>query len=180
MALMACAMMALPPSWAGGKQTALVVWNGETELYSFYVSDNPVLKVNNGYAIILSDGEWQEEVNLETVKNKCYYSIPMSESSHYKVTMEQRDYIGTFGHEEPTGVQQPRATIMHPAFSVKDGILQVAGLSEGERVTISTPDGKVTAQTRADRSGQASASLHALKGTAIIKAGNVSFKVMVR
>ncbi len=177
---MVCAMMALAPAWADSKQPALVVWDGETELYSFYVSDKPVLKVNNGNAIIQSDGEWAEEANLEIVKNKCYYSIPMSESSHYKVTLEQRDHIGIFGHQEPTGVKEADATITRPAFSIKDGILQVAGLEAGKPVTVVTTDGKVIAQTRADRSGHASASLHMMKGTAIIKAGNVSFKVMVK
>ena len=87
-------MMAIAPMKAEERKAALVVWNGESELYSFFISDRPVLKVHNGNAII----------NLQPVTYECYYSIPMSESADYKITLEQRDYIGTFGREDETGL----------------------------------------------------------------------------
>lgn len=87
----AMCMMAIVPMKAEERKAALVVWNGESELYSFFISDRPVLKVHNGNAIIQSDGVWEEYVNLQPVTCKCYYSIPMSESADYKITLEQRD-----------------------------------------------------------------------------------------
>ncbi len=159
---------------------AVVVWCGETELYSFFVSNQPVLKVQNGNAIVQSDGEWEMEVGQKTYTNSCYYSLPMSESSGYRITLEQRDYMGAFGYATPTGVEDAATVIAHPAFSVKDGMLQVAGLQKGQPVTVAAVDGKVTARTMADENGRATASLHQIKGIAIVKAGNVSFKVLVR
>lgn len=170
---MACGMTALFPVLADELKPALVVWDGETELYSFYVSNEPVLKVANGNAIIQSDGVWG-------TYNKCYYSIPMSETSKYKITLEQRDYIGDFGAHVPTSVTEAPTVKNKPAFSMENGILSVSGLKAGEPLMVFTVDGKTVAQGRADANGQASASLQQMPGTVIVKAGQVSFKVMVR
>lgn len=177
LAFIAMCMMAIVPMKAEERKAALVVWNGESELYSFFISDRPVLKVHNGNAIIQSDGVWEEYVNLQPVTCKCYYSIPMSESADYKITLEQRDYIGTFGREDETGLQEITSTTL---ISFHDGTLQVAGLKAGTTVTTATTDGKITAQTSADQSGRASVSLRGQSGTIIVKAGEVSFKVLVR
>lgn len=88
--------------------------------------------------------------------------------------------MGVFGHSTPTGVEEAAAVVAHPTFSVKDGVLQVAGLQKGQTVTVAAVDGKVTAQAEADENGRATASLRQIKGIAIVKAGNVSFKVQVR
>ena len=175
LAFIAMCMMAIVPMKAEERKAALVVWNGESELYSFFISDRPVLKVHNGNAIIQSDGTWEEYVIC-----KCYYSIPMSESADYKITLEQRDYIGTFGREDETGLQEITSTTLKPSFSFHDGTLQVAGLKTGTTVTTATTDGKITAQASADQSGRASVSLRGQSGTIIVKAGEVSFKVLVR
>lgn len=180
LAFIAMCMMAIVPMKAEERKAALVVWNGESELYSFFISDKPVLKVHNGNAIIQSDGVWEESVNLETITNKCYYSIPMSESSDYRITLEQRDYIGIFGREDETGLQEINSTTLKPSFSFHDGTLQVAGLKAGTAVTTATTDGKINGQTSADQSGRASVSLRGQSGTIIVKAGEVSFKVLVR
>lgn len=166
---------------AENRQSAIVVWDGETELYSFFVSDTPVLKVRNGYAVIKSDGTWESEVNLEKVTYECYYRIPMSESSHYKLTLEERDYTGVFGSGNATSIKDaPRAETARPTFSLHDGILQVAGLVEGEQVTVASIDGKVINQSEANSSGQVSVSLHGQVGLIVVKAGNVSFKIMLK
>lgn len=181
--LLLLTMMVQAPARAevnGQTAPALVVWCGETELYSFFVANEPVLKVQDGNAIIQSDGEWEEEVGLHTYKNNCYYSIPMSESSEYRITLEQRDYMGVFGHSTPTSIEETAAVVAHPTFSVKDGVLQVAGLQKDQTVIVAAVDGKVAAQAEADENGRATASLHQIKGIAIVKAGNVSFKVQVR
>ena len=180
LAFIAMCMMAIVPMKAEERKAALVVWNGESELYSFFISDRPVLKVHNGNAIIQSDGTWEEYVNLQPVTYECYYSIPMSESADYKITLEQRDYIGTFGREDETGLQEITSTTLKPSFSFHDGTLQVAGLKAGTTVTTATTDGKITAQASADQSGRASVSLRGQSGTIIVKAGEVSFKVLVR
>lgn len=180
LAFIAMCMMAIAPMKAEETKAALVVWNGDSELYSFFISDRPVLKVHNGNAIIQSDGVWEEYVNLQPVTCKCYYSIPMSESADYKITLEQRDYIGTFGREDETRLQEINSTTLKPSFSFRDGTLQVAGLKAGTTVTTATTDGKITAQTSADQSGRASVSLRGQSGTIIVKAGEVSFKVLVR
>lgn len=180
LAFIAMCMMAIVPMKAEETKSALVVWNGETELYSFFISDRPVLKVYNGNAIIQSDGVWEESVNLQTITYKCYYSIPMSESSDYRITLEQRDYIGIFGREDETGLQEINSTTLKPSFSFHDGTLQVAGLKAGTTVTTVTTDGKINGQTSADQSGRASVSLRGQSGTIIVKAGEVSFKVLVR
>ena len=67
LAFIAMCMMAIVPMKAEERKAALVVWNGESELYSFFISDRPVLKVHNGNAIIQSDGVWEEYVNLQPV-----------------------------------------------------------------------------------------------------------------
>lgn len=176
-----CLAVASTATKAEERQSAIVVWNGDSELYSFFVSDNPVLKVNNGNAIIKSDGTWEYEANLEKVTNTCYYSIPMSESSKYKLTLEERDYTGLFGHSDATAIDEiTNTSTTHPAFSLHDGILQVAGLDKGEQLTVASTDGKVIAQAKASHAGHASVSLHGQAGTLVVKAGNVSFKVMVR
>ena len=173
-ALMACGMTALFPVFADELKPALVVWDGETELYSFYVSNEPVLKVANGNAVIQSDGVWG------TYDSKCYYSIPMSETSKYKITLEQRDYMGDFGAQVPTSVTEAPTVKNKPAFSLKNGILSVSGLKAGEPLMVFTVDGKTVAQAKADANGQASTALRQMPGTVIVKAGRVSFKVMVR
>ena len=169
LAFIAMCMMAIAPMEAEDMKAALVVWNGESELYSFFISDRPVLKVHNGNAIIQSDGVWEEYVNLQPVTYECYYSIPMSESADYKITLE-----------DETGLQEITFTTLKPSFSFHDGTLQVAGLKAGTTVTTATTDGKITAQASADQSGRASVSLRGQSGTIIVKAGEVSFKVLVR
>lgn len=181
--LLACICLAVASTTikADEKQSAIVVWNGDSELYSFFVSDSPVLKVSNGNAIIKSDGTWEYEANLEKVTNTCYYSIPMSESSQYKLTLEERDYTGLFGHGNATAIDEVSSTTTtHPAFSLRDGILQVAGLDEGEQVTVASTDGKVIAQAKASHAGHTSISLHGQAGTLVVKAGGASFKVLVK
>lgn len=176
-----CLAVASTATKAEERQSAIVVWNGDSELYSFFVSDNPVLKVNNGNAIIKSDGTWEYEANLEKVTNTCYYSIPMSESSKYKLTLEERDYTGLFGYSDATAIGEiTHTSATRPAFSLRDGILQVAGLDKGELVTVASTDGKRIAQATAKQDGHASISLHGQAGTLVVKAGKASFKVLVK
>ena len=47
-------------------------------------------------------------------------------------------------------------------------------------VTASSLDGKTAVQVKADSDGRASASLRQMSGTVIVKAGNVSFKVLIK
>ncbi len=172
-----CLAVASTALKAEERQSAIVVWYGDSELYSFFVSDNPVLKVHDGRAVIQSDGTYEHQLETYT----CYYSILMSESSEYKLTMEERDYTGYFDDGSATSVEEvPDAGTARPAFSLRGGILQVAGLAEGEQVTVASTDGKVIAQAKAGRGGQASVSLRGLAGTIVVKAGNVSFKVIVK
>lgn len=175
-----CLAVASTTIKAEERQSAIVVWNGDSELYSFFVSDSPMLKVSNGNAIIKSDGTWEYEANLEKVTNTCYYSIPMSESSKYKLTLEERDYTGLFNHGNATAIDEVISITSHPAFSLRDGILQVAGLGEGEQVTVASTDGKVIVQAKASHAGHTSISLHGQAGTLVVKAGGASFKVLVK
>lgn len=180
LALMAFCMSAVMPAVADDFQSALVVWQGNQELYSFYVANNPTLKINNGYAVVQSDGEWEEENMFEVYAHECYFTIPMSESSNYKISLEKRDYMGVFGHKVPTSVEEKLTVTARPAFSIQGGVLHVAGLKSGEKVAVYTLDGKTAVQVKADSDGRASASLRQLSGTVIVKAGNVSFKVLIK
>lgn len=174
LAIAACCMASATAALADGMQPALVVWNGDTELYSFYVSNEPVLKVSNGNAIVQSDGTWGAE------NAPCYYSIPMSETANYKITLEQRDYTGDFGQGVPTSIKETPTAVKRPAFSVKNGLLSVAGLQAGETLLVFAADGRKFAQAKADANGQASVSLRQALGTVVVKAGHVSFKLMVK
>lgn len=80
LALMAFGMSAVMPAVADDFQSALVVWQGDQELYSFYVANNPTLKVSNGYAVVQSEGKWETESYFQVSQHECYFSIPMSES----------------------------------------------------------------------------------------------------
>jgi len=180
LALMAFCMSAVMPAVADDFQSALVVWQGDQELYSFYVANNPTLKVSNGYAVVQSEGKWEDEFLFEVRQHECYFSIPMSESSNYKISLEKRDYMGMFGHRVPTSVEEKLTVTARPAFSIQGGVLHVAGLKGGEQVTVYTIDGKTAVQVKADSDGRASASLRQMSGTVIVKAGNVSFKVLIK
>lgn len=79
LALMAFGMSAVMPAVADDFQSALVVWQGDQELYSFYVANNPTLKVSNGYAVVQSEGKWETESYFQVRQHDCYFSIPMSE-----------------------------------------------------------------------------------------------------
>lgn len=94
LALMAFGMSAVMPAVADDFQSALVVWQGDQELYSFYVANNPTLKVSNGYAVVQSEGKWETEFYFEVRKYECYFSIPMSESSNYKISLEKTRLYG--------------------------------------------------------------------------------------
>lgn len=180
LALMAFCMSAVMPAVADDFQSALVVWQGDQELYSFYVANNPTLKVSNGYAVVQSEGKWEEESYFQVSQHEFYFSIPMSESSNYKISLEKRDYMGMFGHSVPTSVEEKLTVTARPAFSIQGGVLHVAGLKGGEQVAVYTLDGKTAVQVKADSDGRASASLRQLSGTVIVKAGNVSFKVLIK
>lgn len=177
LALMAFCMSAVMPAVADDFQSALVVWQGDQELYSFYVANNPTLKVSNGYAVVQSEGKWED---FQVSQHECYFSIPMSESSNYKISLEKRDYMGVFGHRVPTSIEEKLTVTARPAFSIQGGVLHVAGLKSGEQVTVYTLDGKTAVQVKADSDGRASASLRQMSGTVIVKAGNVSFKVLIK
>ena len=164
-----CLAVASTALKAEERQSAIVVWYGDSELYSFFVSDNPVLKVHDGRAVIQSDGTYEHQLETYT----CLYELELN--------MEERDYTGYFDDGSATSVEEvPDAGTARPAFSLRGGILQVAGLAEGEQVTVASTDGKVIAQAKAGRGGQASVSLRGLAGTIVVKAGNVSFKVIVK
>lgn len=180
LAFFACLMAVFISALAEGEHSALVVWNGEKELYSFYVSDNPVLKISNGNALVQSDGEWEQKLYFDTVKNRCYYEIPMSETSNYKITIEKRSYTGPWGSNAETGIGQVSSESVRPAFSLKDGLLRVGGLKEGESLIVSTTDGKLLGSVEVSKKGYASLSLQNARGTIVVKAGEITFKILVK
>lgn len=168
---------------AADRQPALVVWNGERELFSFFVADNPQMTVKNGYAVIESDGEWSYDNYFQTITSKCSYQIPMSESQGYRITMEMRSYTGMYDYCDEDmldGVENVAEKLTAPIFSMKDGVLQVAGLDEGCPVAVYSTDGKTLGKTAADRSGHATLPLQNMNGTAVVTAGSVTFKIVVK
>ena len=88
--------------------------------------------------------------------------------------------MGVFGHRVPTSIEEKLTATARPAFSIQGGVLHVAGLKSGEQVAVYTLDGKTAVQVKADSDGRASASLRQMSGTVIVKAGNVSFKVLIK
>lgn len=165
------------------KKPALVVWYGEQELYSFFISDSPQLKVEGGNAIITSDGKWTYEQYYNEYEQQCCVSIPFSESSDYRITLEQRSYTGNYYYcdeDMVDGIDETATTPGAPQFSMKDGVLRVAGLTAGDDVLISSLDGKQLGTAKADGNGHATLSLPRQAGAAIVKAGSVSFKIIIR
>ncbi len=165
------------------KKPALVVWYGEQELYSFFISDSPQLKVEDGNAIITSDGKWTYEMYYDEYEQECHVSIPFSESLDYRITLEQRSYTGDYYYCDENmadGIDETAPTPGAPQLSMKDGVLRVAGLAAGDNVLISSLDGKQLGATKADSNGHATLSLPRQTGAAVVKAGNVSIKIIIR
>lgn len=173
---------------AAEKQLAVVVWQGDEEVYSFYVSDNPVLNVVDGNAVIKSDGRWEyisssDLLVWEGYTQECYFSIPMSESAGYRLTLEQRSYTGDFylqSEEYVTGVDEVEQKPAHPVFSTRDGRLNVAGLDAEAQVEVYAQDGARLGATKANAHGYASMALPAQKGTVVVKAGSANVKLLLK
>ena len=160
---------------------AIVVWYEESELFSFFVSDNPEMRIEGGYAIIESDGEWSYDWYFTQITQKCSFSIPLSETKPYRLTFEQRDYTGDYYYCDPEMVDgmnhvKPAA----PQFSMKDGILRVDGLDGGDVVSVSTTDGKLLGTTLANEAGFASMQLPRYTGIAVVRAGSINFKITIQ
>ncbi len=165
------------------KTPAIVVWDGEQELYSFFISDSPQLKVEGGNAIITSDGKWMREAYYNEYEMECRVSIPFSESSSYRITLEQRSYTGDYFYCDEDMVDGIDETLLAdgaPQFSMKDGVLRVVGLAADDCVSVSSLDGKPFGSTVANSNGCAALPLPRQTGTAVVKAGNVSFKIIIR
>lgn len=173
---------------AAEKQLAVVVWQGDEEVYSFYVSDNPVLNVVDGNAVIKSDGRWtyiaqNDMIYWDNLTQECYFSIPMSESAGYRLTLEQRSYTGDFylqSEEYVTGVDEVEQRPAHPVFSTRDGRLNVAGLDAEAQVEVYAQDGARLGATKANAHGYASMALPAQKGTVVVKAGSANVKLLLK
>lgn len=175
--LLACSLLR-----AADRQLAVVVWYEEKEVYSFFVSDNPQITVENGYANIKSDGEWTYYAEDGDYIQQCFFSIPMSESTPYHISFEQRSYTGyTYENSEEyiTDVETPQQAAK-PQFSMKDGVLHAAGLEAEVPVSICTVDGKVLGSTKADKAGNARLQMPQHNGAAVVKAGSITAKILLR
>ncbi len=168
---------------AADKRPAIVVWGGEQELYSFFISDSPQLTVEGGNAVITSDGKWIYEENYNEYERECRVSIPFSESSSYRITLEQRSYTGDYYYcdeDMVDGIDESSPTPGAPQFSMQGGVLRVVGLAEDDCVSVSSLDGKSLGSTVANGNGCAVLPLPHQTGTVVVKAGNVSFKIIIR
>ena len=169
-------------SQADENQTALVVWQGDEEIYSLYIVDTPELTVENGNAIIKSDGTWTQESYFETHERECYIALPLSETANYRLTFEKRNYSGMRDDTNTeVGIDAiPAESKPAPLFSMHDGQLTVRCAAPGTQVSLTTIDGKLIGTATADTQGHATITIRDIKGTAIVKAGKVSFKIIVR
>ena len=163
-------------------QTALVVWQGDEEIYSLYIVDTPELTVENGNAIIKSDGTWTQETYFETHERECYITLPLSETANYRLTFEKRNYSGERNDTNTeVGINDIPAKSVHtPGFSMQGGVLTVHGMEAGTQLSVTSVDGRLIGKATSSSDGEASVSIRDLRGTAIVNAGKVSFKIMVR
>lgn len=175
--LLACTLLR-----AADKQLAVVVWYDDEELFSFYVSDNPQISVEEGYAVIQSEGEYPVYQVDKTYYYPCIFMVPLSETKPYRISFEERSYRGDYYYSTEDyvdAVEKPTQNVK-PHFAVHGRTLSVAGLEAGLPVSVCSADGKELVSTRAGQAGSASLLLPQHKGTAVVKAGSLTFKILLR
>lgn len=156
-------------------QNAVVVWYGSQEQYCIFTESAPVFTVVNGSAVLSADGDF--EYKGYTVSFE--YTVPLSESTPYRVTFEKRAYQG-FTPDE-VGVRDIKAESLRPQFSIQGGSLRVNALKPGSQVSLFTLDGKKLATAKADQSGRVQAQLPKTQGTVVVRATDgINFKILVK
>ena len=150
---------------------ALVIWYENEEIYRFLLDNEPTLTVEDGNAVIQSDDTYYDEEYQQDIR--LYYSVPISESSKYRLTFEKRSSQG-YVHD---GIQDVQG--VHPQFSLKGNQLQVMGQKSGEKLNVYTTDGKLVGSARTAEDGTARVAVPVGKHDAlVIKSGKANFKIL--
>ena len=108
------------------------------------------------------------EANLRVVSTKADVTYQLSDILRF-----------TYETRSTTGISELRTT--QAEVDYKDGQLVISGIKAGGSVSVYSLDGKVVKQLTAQRSGTYRLSLASLsKGVYIVKADNVTYKIMKR
>lgn len=170
------------------KKPCLVVWYGDYERYSIMLENEPRITFQNGEAKIEADGTFRYYQNeYEYYDSPLTYYVTVGGDyarsvDQYRLTVEERDYEGYTPEEiYLTPIKDLKVDEKQkPMFHVEGGKLVVKGLKEGASMALYGVDGKELGKAEAGRDGKAQVALPQMRGTVVVKAGSVSFKIGVK